>query len=90
MKDLIAAAAALGLILFAALAFSAEVPFNQAQFDATRAAGKPIAVVFHADWCLSRLSSSSTCPEGLEPKAGLLAGDSVRSSEPDQPPPRAR
>jgi thiol-disulfide isomerase/thioredoxin len=33
------------------LALSAEVPFNQAQFDATRAAGKPVAVVFHADWC---------------------------------------
>jgi len=51
MKELIAAAASLGLILFAALAFSAEVPFNQAQFDAARASGKPIAVVFHADWC---------------------------------------
>jgi thioredoxin 1 len=51
MKELIAAAASLGLILFAALAFSAEVPFNQAQFDAARASGSPIAVVFHADWC---------------------------------------
>jgi thioredoxin 1 len=51
MKELIAAAASLGLILFAALAFSAEVPFNQAQFDAARASGRPIAVVFHADWC---------------------------------------
>ena len=51
MKELIAAAASLGLILFAALAFSAEVPFNQAQFDAARSSGKPVAVVFHADWC---------------------------------------
>jgi thioredoxin 1 len=51
MKELIAAAGWLGLILFSALAFSAEVPFNQAQFDAARASGKPIAVVFHADWC---------------------------------------
>jgi len=42
MKELIAAATSLGVILFAALAFSAEVPFNQAQFDAARASGKPI------------------------------------------------
>jgi thioredoxin 1 len=35
----------------AQLAGAAEVPFNQAQFDATRLAGKPVAVVFHADWC---------------------------------------
>jgi thiol-disulfide isomerase/thioredoxin len=51
MKALFAATGLLGLILFTALAFSAEVPFNQAQFDAARASGKPIAVVFHADWC---------------------------------------
>jgi len=51
MKKLIAAATSLGLTLLATLAFSAEVPFNQAQFDAARASGKPIAVVFHADWC---------------------------------------
>jgi thioredoxin 1 len=51
MKELIGAAASLGLILFAALALSAEVPFNQAQFAAARASGKPIAVVRHADWC---------------------------------------
>jgi thioredoxin 1 len=38
-------------ILFSTLALSAEVPFNQAQFDAARAAHKPVAVVFHADWC---------------------------------------
>jgi thioredoxin 1 len=34
-----------------AAAFCAEVPFDQAQFDTMRAAGKPVAVVFHADWC---------------------------------------
>ncbi len=51
MKALVSAGAALGLILFAVLGFAAEVPFNQAQFDAAKAAGKPIAVVFHADWC---------------------------------------
>jgi thioredoxin 1 len=51
MKALVTAAGSLGLILFTALAFSAEAPFNQAQFDAAKAAGKPIAVAFHADWC---------------------------------------
>jgi thioredoxin 1 len=35
----------------ASFAVSAELPFNQAQFDATRSAGGPVAVVFHADWC---------------------------------------
>jgi thioredoxin 1 len=51
MKALVSVSASLGLILFAVLAFAAEVPFNQAQFDAAKASGKPIAVVFHADWC---------------------------------------
>ena len=51
MKTLAAAALSMTLALFASLACSAEVPFDQAQFDALRAAGKPVAVVFHADWC---------------------------------------
>src|SRR3979411_354717 len=51
MKTLIAAAFAVLLTTFATLSVSAEVPYNQAQFDAMRAAGKPVAVVFHADWC---------------------------------------
>jgi thioredoxin len=51
MKTLVAAAFAVLLTTFATLSVSAEVPYNQAQFDAMRAAGKPIAVVFHADWC---------------------------------------
>jgi thiol-disulfide isomerase/thioredoxin len=51
MKTLISAASMLALIFFASLASAAEVPFNQAQFDAARAAGQPVAVVFHADWC---------------------------------------
>jgi thiol-disulfide isomerase/thioredoxin len=51
MKSLSAAAFSLMLMCFATLAASAEVPFDQAAFDATRAAGKPVAVVFHADWC---------------------------------------
>jgi thioredoxin 1 len=51
MKTLVAAAFAVLLTTFATLSVSAEVPYNQAQFDALRAAGKPVAVVFHADWC---------------------------------------
>jgi len=51
MKIPIAATFSLILTLLSTLAVSAEIPFNQAQFDATRAAGKPVAVVFHADWC---------------------------------------
>jgi thioredoxin 1 len=51
MKSLIAAALSVMLICVATRAISAEVPFDQAQFDSMRAAGKPIAVVFHADWC---------------------------------------
>lgn len=51
MKTLVTAAFAVMLTTFATLSVSAEVPYNQAQFDAMRAAGKPVAVVFHADWC---------------------------------------
>jgi thioredoxin 1 len=51
MKTLVAAAFAVLLTTFATFSVSAEVPYNQAQFDAMRAAGKPVAVVFHADWC---------------------------------------
>ncbi len=51
MKIAAAATFSLMLTLFSTLALSAEVPFDQSQFDATRAAGKPVAVVFHADWC---------------------------------------
>jgi thioredoxin 1 len=39
------------LLCLATAAFAAESPFNEAQFEAARAAGKPVAVVFHADWC---------------------------------------
>src|SRR3979490_325941 len=51
MKSLNAAAFSLMLICFAPLGSRAEVPFDQAHFEAARAAGKPVAVVFHADWC---------------------------------------
>jgi thioredoxin 1 len=49
MKSLIAAALVLSTL--ASFAVAAELPFNQAQFDATRSAGRPVALVFHADWC---------------------------------------
>jgi thioredoxin 1 len=39
------------LLCLATAALAAESPFNEAQFEAARAAGKPVAVVFHADWC---------------------------------------
>ncbi len=51
MRALIVAAFAAALTLFSSFAPAAEIPFNQGQFDAMRSAGKPVAVVFHADWC---------------------------------------
>ena len=51
MKTLFSAASTLVLLFFASFASAAEVPFDQGQFDAARAAGRPVAVVFHADWC---------------------------------------
>ena len=51
MKSLAAATCSIVMALIVSLAPAAEVPFDQAQFEAARAAGKPVAVVFHADWC---------------------------------------
>jgi thioredoxin 1 len=51
MKSLVALISAVMLIAMAAPSLAAEVPFNQVQFDSMIAAGKPVAVVFHADWC---------------------------------------
>ena len=51
MKSLAALVGSVAMILVAAFASAAETPFNQAQFDSMRAAGKPVALVFHADWC---------------------------------------
>jgi thioredoxin 1 len=51
VKPLLAVMFSVMLSSFASLAVSAELPFNQAQFDAMRSAGGPVAVVFHADWC---------------------------------------
>jgi thiol-disulfide isomerase/thioredoxin len=48
MKSVMAAVLSM---MLSSLAISAELPFNQAQFDAMRSAGRPVAVVFHADWC---------------------------------------
>src|ERR1700675_4564457 len=39
------------LTVFATPVFATEIPFNQAEYDSMLAAGKPVAVVFHADWC---------------------------------------
>lgn len=38
-------------LLFAAAAAAAGKPFDQAGFEAAQAAGKPILVEIHADWC---------------------------------------
>ena len=51
MKALMAAVFSVVLSSLACFATAAELPYNQAQFDALRSAGKPVAVVFHADWC---------------------------------------
>lgn len=37
--------------LAAPAARSAELPYDQRAFNAAVAAGEPVAVVFHADWC---------------------------------------
>jgi thioredoxin 1 len=51
MKSLAAFVCSVTMIFVAAFASAAETPFNQAQFDSMRASGKPVALVFHADWC---------------------------------------
>ena len=38
-------------LFFAAAAWAAGKPFDQAGFEAAQAAGKPILVEIHADWC---------------------------------------
>jgi thioredoxin 1 len=39
------------LLACAGVASAGEVPFNQVAFDQARAAGRPVVVYFHADWC---------------------------------------
>lgn len=43
--------AAVSGLLLAGAALAAAVPFNQAAFDKAVAAGEPVVVQFHADWC---------------------------------------
>jgi len=38
-------------LFFAATACAAGKPFNQANFEAAQASGKPILLEVHADWC---------------------------------------
>jgi thiol-disulfide isomerase/thioredoxin len=51
MKSIVSAAFAAVLTLVAACALAAEIPYNSSEFNSMRTAGKPVAVVFHADWC---------------------------------------
>lgn len=51
MKHLFPALLSLLFVALPLVADAAEVPFDQARFAAAQAAGKPLAVVFHADWC---------------------------------------
>jgi len=51
MKFFLAAAIAVLMTAFATVSVAAEAPYDQAKFDTLRAAAKPVAVVFHADWC---------------------------------------
>jgi thioredoxin 1 len=69
MKTFAIAAWAVALTAFATLSLSAEMPFNQAQFDATRAAGRPVAVVFHADWCPTCRAQAPVLKQLTESKA---------------------
>jgi hypothetical protein len=70
MKTLISAASTLALVLLASLASAAEVPFDQAQFDSAKAAGQPVAVVFHS----ATSSRSTTTSKGATiPKRTSLA-----------------
>ncbi|WP_199099615.1 thioredoxin family protein [Dyella sp. ASV21] len=39
------------LLMAAGVTHAAEVPFNQGPYQQAVAAGKPVVVYFHADWC---------------------------------------
>jgi len=51
MKSVVSTIASIALLLVGTMASAAETPFDQAQFDSDKIAGKPVAVVFHAWWC---------------------------------------
>jgi thioredoxin 1 len=42
---------ALSSVLFSLASMAAALPFDQAAFDNALAAGEPVIVQFHADWC---------------------------------------
>jgi len=39
------------LLTLSATVLAGELPFNRAQFEQAQAAGKPVVLFFHADWC---------------------------------------
>lgn len=39
------------LLTLSATVLAGELPFNRAQFEQVQAAGKPVVLFFHADWC---------------------------------------
>lgn len=41
----------IALLLSAGAALADEVPFDRARFEQAQAAGRPVVVYFHADWC---------------------------------------
>ena len=83
MKFLAAASCSFVLALIVSLASAAEVPFDQAQFDAARAAGKPVAVVFHADWCPTCRTQAPVLKKLTQtPAFKSLAISSCRSPQP--------
>lgn len=51
MKPLVIAAFAVLLTTYATLSISAEMPYEREHYEALRDAGKPFAIVFHANWC---------------------------------------
>lgn len=61
-------------LFFAAAAWAAGKPFDRAGFEAAQAAGKPILVEVHADWCPTCRAQEPIISELLrEPKhAGFV------------------
>ena len=51
MRLLHRAAAFLATALLCVVAFASPAPFDKAAFDKAVAAGEPVIVQFHADWC---------------------------------------
>ncbi|MFC5436912.1 thioredoxin family protein [Rhodanobacter umsongensis] len=41
----------IALLTLSLAALAGELPFDQAQFEQARTAGRPVVVFFHADWC---------------------------------------